>query len=92
MKKNLIGVVDKIKLLTLFPDMLLRFTLLVDEGKINCLVVNKEICHELLFLNNGENEVALFGHYNSRQQLIVEKLVIRQSKNRPHDLLERCGA
>lgn len=90
MKNNLIGVVDKIKLLTLFPDMLVRFTLQVNDAQINCLVANKKICHQLLFLPNGEHEVALFGHYNKRQQLIVEKLIVRQTISKKPALLGGC--
>lgn len=78
-KKNLVGIVDKVKLLTLYPDKLLRFTLVTEEENINCLVANKDIIHQLLFLNNGKVEVALFGHYNTRKQMVVEKLMIRHS-------------
>lgn len=77
MRRNLIGVVDKIRSLKTFPDMLVRFTLIVGNEKVNCVVSDRQIGNSLLFLEDGKTEVALFGDYNSRKQLVVKKLVVR---------------
>ncbi|MGX7023828.1 hypothetical protein [Vagococcus hydrophili] len=91
-KENLIGVVDKIKCLSMYPNILLRFTLVIGSDKVNCLVTDKAICHQLLFLENGKKEVALFGQYNQKQQLIVQKLALRHSVSMESSLLKECGA
>ncbi|MGX6993927.1 hypothetical protein CBF34_06990 [Vagococcus penaei] len=77
MKNNLTGVVDKIKLLSSFPDMLVRFTILTNNETINCITSDRKIGNQLLFLEDGRSQVAIFGHYNSRKQLVVEKLALR---------------
>lgn len=78
MKKNLIGTVANIRVIKSLPDMLVRFTLETQTGKVNCLVANKEIVNQLLFFEEEETEVAVFGHYNQREQLVIEKLMIRR--------------
>ena len=77
MRNNLIGTVDKIRPLKTFPDMLVRFSLIVGNEKVNCICGDREIGNSLLFLEDGKTEVALFGQYNSRKQLVVKKLIIR---------------
>ncbi len=77
MRRNLIGVVDKIRPLTTFPDMLIRFSLVIGEETVNCICGDRNIGNSLLFLEDGKTEVALYGTYNSRKQLVVKKLIIR---------------
>lgn len=91
-RNNLIGVVDKIKCLSMYPNVLLRFTLIIGNDTVNCLTANKMICHQLLFFQNGEKEVAVYGHYNVRKQLIVEKLAVRHSEIASSPLFKECGA
>lgn len=75
--RSYIGVVDKIRVLTSFPDMLVRFTLHTSKGDINCLVANKQIANKMLFLDENKYQVSTFGHYNNRKQFVVQKLAIR---------------
>ncbi|WP_270312648.1 hypothetical protein [Vagococcus fluvialis] len=74
MINNPTGIVDKIKLVTSFPDMLVRFSLVVGDETVNCICGDTSICNSLLFLEDGKTEVALFGIYNSRKQLVVKKM------------------
>ncbi|MHC5227591.1 hypothetical protein ACYSNW_04840 [Enterococcus sp. LJL99] len=82
MKKNsYVGVVDKIRVIKSFPDMLVRFTLHTQTEDINCLVSRKELANLILFLDDGKYELATFGHYNSRNQFVIEKFNIRNPDN-----------
>ena len=89
MRNNLIGSIDKIKPLTDYPVSLIRFTLIVGQERINCISNNKEIIDSVLCLVDGKNTVALFGSYNSRKQLKVRKLII---KDYYHAAEMRCHA
>ncbi|MGM0216925.1 hypothetical protein [Enterococcus sp. AZ126] len=80
-KNSYVGVVDKIRVIKSFPDMLLRFTLHTDFKNINCLVSKKELANLILFLEDGKFELAIFGHYNRRKQFIVEKFTVRNPDN-----------
>lgn len=82
MKKNsYVGVVDKIRVIKSFPNILVRFTLHTQFENINCIVSRKELANLILFLDDGKFEVATFGHYNSRNQFVVEKFNIRNPDN-----------
>lgn len=76
-KNSYVGVVDKIRVIKSFPDMLVRFTLRTSSADINCLVSKKELANLILFLDDGKFEVATFGHYNNRKQLVIEKFTVR---------------
>ena len=78
MKNNLIGTVTKIRVLKTWPEMLVRFTLISEQQEVNCLVAQKNIANQLLFFEEGLTEVAVYGHYNLRQQLVIEKMMMRQ--------------
>lgn len=73
-KKSYVGIVDKIKVLKSLPNMLVRFTLHTNSEDINCLVSRKELATLILFLDDGKYELATYGHYNSRNQFIIENL------------------
>lgn len=77
MKTNQIGIVDKIRVIKTYPNMLVRFTLQTSKGQINCIVCKKELANQLLFLEDGKTEIACFGHVNKKQQLIIDKMTIR---------------
>lgn len=76
-KNSYVGVVDKIRVIRAFPDILVRFTLHTASGDINCLVCKKELANLILFLDDGKFEVATFGHYNNRQQFVIEKFTVK---------------
>ena len=92
MINNPTGTVDKIKLVTSFPDMLVRFSLVVDDESINCICGDTSICNSLLFLEDGKTEVALFGIYNSRKQLVVKKMFIKNPTSFEKEFAVRCLA
>lgn len=82
MKKNsYVGVVDKIRVIKAFPDMLVRFTLHTSSNDINCLVCKKELANLILFLDDNKFELATHGHYNNRSQFIVDKFIVRNPDN-----------
>lgn len=89
MQINLIGTIDKIKPLTGYPVTLIRFTLLVGDERINCISRNKDVIDLVMGLVNGKNSVALHGYYNSRKQLNVSKLIV---KDYYHAAELRCHA
>lgn len=76
-KNSYVGIVDKIRVIKSFPDMLVRFTLHTPSADINCLVSKKKLANLILFLEDGKFELATFGHYNSRNQLVIEKFTVR---------------
>ena len=92
MNRNLIGTVDKIKLVSSFPDMLVRFSLNVGNDVVNCICGDKQICHSLLFLEDGRTEVALYGQYNSRKQLVIKKLIVRNPTSFEREFAMRSHA
>lgn len=77
MKTNQIGIVDKIRVIKTFPDMLVRFTLIASNERINCIVTKKELAQQLLFLENGQTEIACFGHVSKTDKLVIDKMTIR---------------
>ena len=92
MINNPIGIVDKIKLVTSFPDMLVRFSLVVGDETVNCICGDTSICNSLLFLEDGKTDVALFGIYNSRKQLVVKKMFIKNPTSFEKEVAVRCLA
>ncbi|WP_314059819.1 hypothetical protein [uncultured Vagococcus sp.] len=77
MKTNHIGVVDNIRVIKTFPDMLVRFTLITTNELINCIVTKKELAQQLLFLENRQTEIACFGHVSKTDKLVIDKMTIR---------------
>lgn len=80
-KNSYVGVVDKIRVIRAFPDMLVRFTLHTSFDDINCLVCKKELANLILFLDDNKFELATHGHYNDRSQFIVDKFIVRNPNN-----------
>ena len=76
-KQSYIGVANKIRLISSFPNLLVRFTLHTQDQEINCLVAKHELANLILFLEDNTFELSVFGHYNSRKQLVVEKFLVR---------------
>ena len=50
MKPNYVGTIHKIKVLTTYPEMLVRFSLQTQKETINCIISKKELADELLML------------------------------------------
>ncbi|WP_430597504.1 hypothetical protein [Enterococcus sp. AZ177] len=75
-KNSYVGVVDKIRVINMFPVTKIRFTLHSSED-INCIVRKKELANLILFLDEGKYEVSVHGYYNSRNQLVIEKFFVR---------------
>ena len=80
-KNSYVGVVDKIRVIRAFPDMLVQFTLHTSSNDINCLVCKKELANLLLFLDDGKFELATHGHYNNHSQFVVDKFIVRNPDN-----------
>ncbi|EFQ72203.1 hypothetical protein [Enterococcus faecalis] len=77
MKPNYVGTIHKIKVLTTYPEMLVRFSLQTQKETINCIISKKELADELLVLPDG-TELAVYGHLNKRKQLVIDKMLIRR--------------
>ncbi|MGM0122753.1 hypothetical protein IGI37_000119 [Enterococcus sp. AZ194] len=71
---NLIGTVDKIRVLKFTAQPLVRFTLMTDDGNINCLIS----LHSLSFLADVEDgmRVSIVGTYNRRKQFVIRKYCV----------------
>ncbi|NRD94891.1 hypothetical protein DBN76_01160, partial [Enterococcus faecalis] len=67
MKTNYVGVVDKIRMLSMYPKMLVRFSLVTQDETINCIVSKNELANTLLMLPE-RSELAVYGHLNKRNQ------------------------
>ncbi|MBL1229008.1 hypothetical protein IW492_07145 [Enterococcus sp. BWB1-3] len=76
-KHSYVGIADKIRLVSSFPDLLVRFTLHNRNEPINCLVAKRELANLILFLEDNTFELSVFGHFNSRKQLVIEKFIVR---------------
>ncbi|EMF0589863.1 hypothetical protein HFX73_002578 [Enterococcus faecium] len=57
--------------------LLMRFTLRTSHEPINCVVANIEIVDKLLILEEDKYTISMTGHFNKRNQLIIESMQIR---------------
>ncbi|MDN3100718.1 hypothetical protein P0E61_10210 [Enterococcus faecalis] len=78
MKTNYVGVVEKIRMLSMYPKMLVRFSLVTQDETINCIVSKYELSNMLLMLPE-QSELAVYGHLNKRSQLVIDKMLVRKS-------------
>ena len=78
MKTNYVGVVEKIRMLSMYPKMLVRFSLVTQDETINCIVSKCELANMLLMLPE-KSELAVYGHLNKRNQLVIDKMLVRNS-------------
>ncbi|MBO0477890.1 hypothetical protein DOK76_12480 [Vagococcus sp. DIV0080] len=92
MQNNPSGIIDKIRMLSYYPQMLVRFTILTNDKRINCICSDKNLCNSLLFLDEGKTKVAIYGRYNSRKQLVVEKMFIKNPTSFEKEFAVRCLA
>ncbi|WYJ90157.1 hypothetical protein A5888_001885 [Enterococcus sp. 9E7_DIV0242] len=76
-KRACTGIADKIRLVSAFPNMLVRFTLHTRTEDINCFVAKRDLANLVMFLDDNTFELSVFGHYNNRNQLIIEKFAVR---------------
>ncbi|EGO9464432.1 hypothetical protein ACS4HX_002324 [Enterococcus faecalis] len=78
MKTNYVGVVEKIRMLSMYPKMLVRFSLVTQDETINCIVSKYDLSNMLLMLPE-KSELAVYGHLNKRNQFVIEKMLVRKS-------------
>lgn len=78
MKTNYVRVVEKIRMLSMYPKMLVRFSLVTHNETVNCIVSKQELANLLLMTVEG-TELAVFGHQNKRKQLVIDKILVRKS-------------
>ncbi|HGZ4937590.1 hypothetical protein ABG953_11585 [Enterococcus faecalis] len=76
MKTNYVGVVEKIRMLSRYPKMLVRFSLVTQDETINCIVSKCELANVLLMLPE-RSELAVYGHLNKRNQFVIDKMIVR---------------
>lgn len=77
MNRSCVGTADKIRFVSAFPDMLVRFTLHTKNDDVNCIVAKRDLANLIMFLEDNTFELSVFGHYNGRKQLVIEKFIIR---------------
>lgn len=78
MKSNYVGTVEKIRMLSMYPHLLVRFSLVAYDETINCIVSKREFANKILMISEG-TELAIFGHRNKRNQFVIEKMLVRKS-------------
>ncbi|AOM20777.1 hypothetical protein [Enterococcus faecium] len=71
-----VGLLDKIRVIKTQP-LLVRFTLQTIHESINCVVADIEIIDKLLIMDDGKYNIAVTGHFNKRNQLVIESMQIR---------------
>ena len=57
--------------------MLVCLTLQTIHESINCVVADIEIIDKLLIMDDGKYNIAVTGHFNKRNQLVIESMQIR---------------
>ncbi len=65
-----VGLLDKIRVIKTQP-LLVRFTLQTIHESINCVVADIEIIDKLLIMDDGKYNIAVTGHFNKRNQLVI---------------------
>lgn len=73
---NYVGLLDKIRVIKTQP-LLVRFTLQIIHESINCVVADIEIVDKLLIMEDGKYNIAVTGHFNKRNQLVVSSMIVR---------------
>ncbi|MFS1040995.1 hypothetical protein ACFC93_08720 [Enterococcus faecium] len=71
-----VGLLDKIRVIKTQP-LLVRFTLQTIHESINCVVADIEIIDKLLIMDDGKYDIAVTGHFNKRNQLVIASMYIR---------------
>lgn len=74
--KKYVGLLDKIRVIKLQP-LVVRFTLETIHAPINCVVGKVDIANKLLLLEDGKYNIAVTGHFNKRNQLVIEWMQVR---------------
>ena len=74
--KTYVGLLDKIRVIKTQP-LLVRFTLETIHQPLNCIVANVEIADKLMMMEERKYNIAVTGHLNRRNQLVVESLQVR---------------
>ena len=74
--KTHVGLLDKIRVIKTQP-LLVRFTLETIHQPLNCIVANVEIADKLMMMEEIKYNIAVTGHLNRRNQLVVESLQVR---------------
>ncbi|MDT2850188.1 hypothetical protein P7H60_13620 [Vagococcus carniphilus] len=74
MKASAKGTISKIRVLKLAPQTLVRFTLKAEHQTYNCIVSRKNIVDQVLMLPEETKNISVYGHFNKRNQLVIEKL------------------
>lgn len=69
------GMLTKIKLIKEKP-LLVRFTLATEETLINCIIAKEILSRQIMMLPDDKYTVAVKGHFNKTNQLVVQELRI----------------
>ena len=71
---NYVDLLDKIRVIKTQP-LLVRFTL----QTIHDVVADIEIIDKLLIMDDGKYNIAVTGHFNKRNQLVIASMYVRNT-------------
>ncbi|MGC3164650.1 hypothetical protein [Enterococcus faecium] len=57
--------------------LMVRFTLQTIHESINCVVAEIENIDKLLIMEDGKYNIAVTGHFNKRNQLVIDSMYVR---------------
>ncbi|MHC5373963.1 hypothetical protein ACYSNU_09165 [Enterococcus sp. LJL120] len=79
------GLLTKIKLIKEEP-LLVRFTLVSEHERVNCIVANPRIAIKILMLPNDKYKASVIGHRNKYDQLVIRWLAVDNGDNFAREL------
>jgi hypothetical protein len=79
------GLLTKIKVFKDKP-LLLRFTLVSATESVNCLVVREMLSRQIMMLPDNKYTMSVKGHFNSKNQLVIEEMRILDKDDFTHKL------
>lgn len=79
------GLLTKIKLIKEQP-LFVRFTLITETDSINCLIAREMLSRQIMMLLDDKYTVAVKGHFNKNNQLVIRDLRILDKDDFTHKL------
>lgn len=79
------GLLTKIRVIKERP-LFIRFTLATETDSINCLVADERISKQILMLPDDKYTIAVKGHFNKNDQLVIRELRILNKDDFVHQL------
>jgi hypothetical protein len=71
-----VGLLDKIRVIKTQPLLVRFYFLQTIHESINCVVADIEIIDKLLIMDDGKYNIAVTGHFNKRNQLVIASMYV----------------